>query len=55
MDELAGEAALLDEPGGANLIAIVTAIDWVAFILGDVDTGFVEIDILKERAGAGAL
>lgn len=39
MEELAFETDLLDEPSGANLVAVVATVDWVAFVFGDFGFG----------------
>lgn len=53
MDELAFEAALFDQPGGADFDAVVAAVDGVAFRLSGFSVGFGEIDIFKERTSGG--
>ena len=53
VEEFALEAALFDEPAGVDFVAVLAAVDWVALFFGFFG-GFVgEVDIFKERAGAG--
>ena len=53
MDEFAFKAAFFNQPSRANFNTVIAATDGQAFVLSDFGIGFCEIDVFKERAGAG--
>ena len=55
MEEFAFETALLDEPGGANFVAVFAMANRDAFVGGDFGGFLGKVDIVKEGAGAGFL